>query len=126
MCRLFETLAMHETPGRAAEQLRPSVGHCPSVRRGRPVLLGRQTGSTNAGGPETSEVDTTLTPPGTQYGAIQGKVGKRNRLIYAEFAILCKVVFLQNAEKLKAPNVRIRGNCTSRAAIRIFNALAER
>src|SRR5215212_6602726 len=32
------------------------------------------------------EIDTTLIPPGTQYGATLGKVGKRNRPIYAGFA----------------------------------------
>jgi hypothetical protein len=34
--------------------------------------------------------DTTLIPPGTQYGATPGKQGKKNRLIYAGFAWLCK------------------------------------
>jgi hypothetical protein len=33
--------------------------------------------------------DTTLTPPGMQYGAIQGKAQKRNGLRYAVFARLC-------------------------------------
>jgi hypothetical protein len=34
-------------------------------------------------------VDTTLTPPRTQYGATQGKAKKRNRLRYASFANPC-------------------------------------
>jgi hypothetical protein len=34
--------------------------------------------------------DTTLIPPGRQYGATLGKAGKGNPSKYAAFAILCK------------------------------------
>jgi hypothetical protein len=37
-----------------------------------------------------SDIDTTLIPPGTQYGATLGKAQQRIRLIYAVFANLCK------------------------------------
>jgi pimeloyl-ACP methyl ester carboxylesterase len=35
-------------------------------------------------------IDTTLTPPRTQYGATQGKAQTREQLIYAQFATSCK------------------------------------
>jgi hypothetical protein len=45
---------------------------------------------TRVSGESEGDTDTTLIPPGTQYGATQGKAGNRKPLRYAAFATLCK------------------------------------
>jgi hypothetical protein len=45
--------------------------------------------SVKAPAPDPQPIDTTLIPPGTQYGATLGKAKQRNPLRYAGFASLC-------------------------------------
>jgi hypothetical protein len=56
----------------------------PGLRRDRPLHHAVRAGREHGGDPRTC--DTTVTPPGTQYGATQGKEEERKRLRYAGFA----------------------------------------
>jgi hypothetical protein len=52
------------------------------------IPMSRPARSSVSGG-FASEIDTTLIPPETQYGATLGKAKKRNRLRYAGFTTPC-------------------------------------